>query len=314
MRAARRVPPTSSSRSALGTALTCGAVALIGLGLWWISSRHPGRMPVWAPWDFSPAEYLVAALGALWFFRGLALQSPEARPRPWRRAAFLAGLASIYLVLQTRYDYWAQHLFCLNRIQHVMMHHVGPFLIAVGAVGDTVKRGMPGWVRRIVEGRAVGAVMRVLQQPVLAGVLFVGSFFFWLIPPVHFAAMISARLYQLMNWTMVVDGLLFWALALDMRPRPPARISYRARVGLVIAVMIPQALLGSVLTVWPKDIYTYYDLCGRLVPWMSALTDQHLAGAVVWIPPGFLGMGGVLLLTIAMKQWELRRGARSDSA
>jgi hypothetical protein len=34
----------------------------------------------------------------------------------------------------------------------------------------------------------------------------------------------------------------------------------------------------------------------------------------VWIPPGFLGMGGVLLLTIAMKQWELRRGARSDSA
>jgi hypothetical protein len=31
-------------------------------------------------------------------------------------------------VLQTRFEYWAQHMFFLNRIQHVVMHHFGQSL------------------------------------------------------------------------------------------------------------------------------------------------------------------------------------------
>ncbi len=62
--------------------------------------------------------------------------------------------------------------------------------------------------------------------------LFVGTFFFWLIPAVHFRAMIDARLFTIMNWTMVVEGILFWCLVLDPRPSPPARASFGARAAL----------------------------------------------------------------------------------
>lgn len=281
------------------------AVALIGGLLGWISDSHPGRMPLWAPWEFSPIEYGALALATLWFFQGLARTPSADRPATWRPVAFLTGIGSIYLVLQTRYDYWAQHLFVLNRLQHVVMHHIGPFCIALAGVGDVIGRGMPGWARKVTGSRAVTAGMRVLQQPVLAGVLFVGSFFFWLIPPVHFRAMIDGRLYQLMNWSMVVDGILFWSLALDLRPRPPARLSYAARVVLVIGAMIPQVALGLLLAFWPKDLYSYYDLCGRLVPSISAIWDQHLGGVVVWIPPGLLSMVTVLLLLLRMKRSQV---------
>ena len=95
-----------------------------------------------------------------------------ARPSVWRRVAFLLGVALIYVVLQTRFDYWAQHMFFLNSIQHVVMHHIGPFLIALGAAGETLKRGMPRRVCRAVASPVAGAVVRTLQHPVLAVLLY----------------------------------------------------------------------------------------------------------------------------------------------
>ncbi len=91
-------------------------------------------------------------------------------------------------MLQTRFEYWSQHMFFLNRIQHVVMHHLGPFLIGLGCAGGMITRGMPAWARRAIAQPAIAAMMRVLQQPVVAPVLFVGLFYFWLIP-----ACISAR-------------------------------------------------------------------------------------------------------------------------
>ena len=116
-----------------------GAIAVTGIALSWLSAVHPALMPVWAPWDFSPPEYLATALVLFWFLRGLASVPQLAQPPAWRSAAFLLGLAAIYAVLQTRFEYFSQHVFYLNRIQHVVMHHIGPFLIALGTPGAVMK-------------------------------------------------------------------------------------------------------------------------------------------------------------------------------
>jgi putative membrane protein len=279
---------------------------ILGLGalLLWLSRRHPALMPAWAPWDFSPCEYLATALTLLWFWRGLALAPAAARPSAARCLAFLLGMLALYAVLQTRFEYWSQHMFFLNRIQHVVMHHIGPFLIALGGVGETVKRGMPARLRRAAEHRAAAGVIAALQQPALAAFLFVGSFYFWLIPSVHFRAMIDPRLYALMNWTMVLDGVLFWSLVLDMRPQPPARVSFAGRVLLAVAVMFPQIGLGALITFSRQDLYPYYDLCGRLYPSISALNDQHIGGIVIWIPPAMMSVIAVLIVLNALRFHE----------
>ena len=147
-------------------------------------------------------------------------------------------------------------------------------------------------------------MMRVLQQPVVAPVLFVGLFYFWLIPGVHFRAMIDVRLYAVMNWSMVLDGILFWSLVLDPRPKPPARVSFGVRAALAFAVMFPQIALGAVITFAQRDLYPYYDLCGRLFPSLGALNDQHIGGIVIWIPPAMMSVIGVLVVITALRLHE----------
>jgi putative membrane protein len=288
--------------------------AILGLGavLFWLSQDHPSRMPVWAPWDFSPPEYLATVLALFWFYRGLGRSPPQARPPVWRRAAFLLGVVLIYAVLQTHFDYWSQHMFFLNSVQHVVMHHIGPFLIALGAAGGTLNRGMPGWLRRTIAKPAVGAVVRTLQQPVLAVLLFSGAFYsFWLIPAVQFRAMIDPRLYAAMNWGMVLNGILFWCLVLDPRPKPPARVSYGTRMALAFAVMFPQIALGAAITFAQGDLYPYYALCGRLIPAIGVQLDQHIGGIVIWDQATMSAVAVVLVLN-AMRLHEEATTANAD--
>ena len=173
------------------------------------------------------------------------------RPALWRQASFLLGIAAVYGVLQTRFDYMAQHEFFLNRVQHIFMHHLGPFLIALAWPGTMLKRGMPAPFRRIVELRVLAEVVGIVQQPLLAAVLFVGLIYLFLIPAVQFRAMIDPRLYALMNWSMVGDGMLFWCLVLDPRPKAESGVSYGTRMVLPFAVMFPQIALGAYIAFSP---------------------------------------------------------------
>jgi putative membrane protein len=308
-----RVHPNSSEKRPL-TVAYAGILAL-GVALFWLSANHPSLLPFWAPWEFSPPVYLLTALALLWYLHGLGLSPPKARPPIWRRATFMAGLGLIYAVLQTRFEYWSQHMFFLNSIQHVAMHHVGPFLIALGGASGALKRGMPDRVRRIIDMPVVGAVIRVLQQPVLAVFLFSGLFYsLWLIPAVHFRAMIDPRLYAVMNWSMALNGVLFWSLVLDPRPKPPARVSYGTRIALAFAVMFPQIALGATITFSQSDLYPYYALCGRLLPSVGVLLDQHIGGIVIWDQATMSAVAVVFVLNAMRRHEETTEPSSSDAA
>ncbi len=277
---------------------------LAALLAWWMSTAHPAAMPPWAPWDFSWTQFLAAALALGWYLRGIALLPAAERPSPWRTAAFLLGLASVYTVVLTHFEYMTQHMFFLNRIQHLVLHHLGPFLIALAWPGQVLLRGMPAPLRRAATSPALVKVTRVLQQPVIAGGLFVGLIYLWLIPAVHFRAMIDPQLYTVMNWSMLIDGLLFWSLVLDPRPAPPARIGFAARMAVTVLVMFPQILIGATVSFSTTSLYPYYDLCGRLFPSVGALLDQHIGGVILWIPSAMMSSVAFMLTLNNVRRHE----------
>jgi putative membrane protein len=240
-------------------------------------------------------------LSLWWFRRGIRCSSVEERPPLWRQLSFFLGLLAIYSVLQTHFDYMAQHEFFLNRVQHIFMHHLGPFLLAIAWPGETLRRGMPLAVRRIVEWPPLVRAVRYVQQPALAGVLFVGLVYLFLIPAVHFRAMIDPRLYALMNWSMAVDGVLFWSLVLDPRPSPPAPCGFAIRMVLAFAVMFPQIAIGASIAFSSGGLYPYYDLCGRIFPSITAAADQHIGGIIIWIPAGMMSGIGFMTALNAMR-------------
>jgi putative membrane protein len=261
-------------------------------------------LPFWTPWDFSWPQFLAISLTLWWYLHGLALTAAADRPTLLRRLSFLAGMAVIYTMVQTRFEYFAEHMFFLNRVQHIGMHHLGPLLVALSWPGTTIKLGMPASVRHLTENRVIAIALNVVQQPVLAAALFVGLVAFWLVPSVHFYAMIDPNVYAIMNWSMVVDGILFWCLVLDPRPKPPARTSFGTRVMLATVVMFPQILLGAIIALSTRDLYSFYDLCGRIYPAIGARTDQVIGGLIIWIPAAMMSVVALVIVINAFRRFE----------
>lgn len=267
------------------------------------------------PWEPSPTVVLCIATSAVLYLRGCRVR----RTSVPRQIAFWSGLALLYIALHTRLDYYAEHAFFVHRIQHLMLHHLGPFLIVLSYPGTTLYAGVPlawrrRWLRPALDWAPVRKTLDVLLHPAVAAFLFVGLIYFWLIPAVHFDAMLDVRLYRIMNWGMALDGLMFWWLVLDHRPAPPARLAPGVRILLTIGVIPPQIVLGAVIGLSSHDFYTVYSVCGRAFTNISPIMDQHLGGLILWIPGSMMSVIGAL---VALRHWmrnDSRPGRRAPRA
>ncbi len=304
-------PSTAQARTLPADLLVQGAILALGGVLYVVSGWYPADMPLIGPYDFSAPIYLSCTFAAFWFLRGLARSTPSERPALWRQLSFLTGLGLIYAVVQTRFEYPAQRMFFMHRIQHMILHHTGPVLIGMSMAGPVILRGGPVWLTQLSRMRVMQRVMAVIQHPLPATIAFSGLLYFWLYPPVHFTTMLNRPLYEIMNWTMAVDGILFWAMVLDTRPKSEAGVSYGTRVALAFGVMFPEMVLGALITFSNRDLFPYYTYCGRYFASISAITDQQLGGIIIWIPPSMMSVVGVLLVLVNMhKADEAKAAAR----
>jgi putative membrane protein len=269
------------------------------------------------PWDFSVTVLACCLSLVLLFARGTrAAAVHDAAPSRWRQTSFYLGVVLLYIPLQTRYDYLAQHMFWMHRLQHFLLHDFASFLVALAAPWPVLGAGLPAsWrspLRRLWTSSAVRSVYRVVTQPLVAFTLFVGLIYLWLWPSVHFRAMLSLREYKCMNWSVAVDGLLFWSLILDPRAKDEgAAIRLGTRIPLALLTMVPETIIGAYLSLHRGTVYTVYEVCGRLWP-VDAVTDQQIGGLITWIPASMMCSAAAL---IVLRRWMYhdervrRRGA-----
>ncbi|HWA85319.1 MAG TPA: cytochrome c oxidase assembly protein [Opitutus sp.] len=247
------------------------------------------------PWQPSPTVVVATLLFATLYWRG---GRRTRSPLP-RRVSFWAGLVLLYAALHTRLDYYAEREFFVHRLQHMVLHDVGPFLIALAEPGATLLAGLPAsWRKRWDTSRAAQvtrATFRSLAQPLVVGMLFVGAMWLWLIPDVQFYAMLDVHLYRTMNWSTVAAALLFWTSALDSRSSPPARFKRGTRILLLGAVMPPAMAAGGLVTLATANLYPLYELCGRAFAGITALEDQTLGGLILWVPGSMMCVLGALI-------------------
>jgi putative membrane protein len=269
-----------------------------------------------APWEFAPTVPIAGAMGGILYWRGRRRRRQAGLVTGvGRTLSFYLGLVLIYGVMQTYVDYLSQHMFWVHRAQHLVLHHLAPFLIMLAVPHEVLGWGLPVGLRERVllplwRSPPVRIAYRVLQNPVVSPLLFVGLIYFWLTPTVHFTAMLSASRYQLMNWSMVLDGLLFWWLVLDPRsPREPGVLGYPARIGLLWAIMLPQIALGAHIALSKSVLYDVYSVCGRAWP-VSPLVDQELGGIITWIPSAMMS---VLAIVLVLRMW-MRHSAGGHEA
>jgi putative membrane protein len=261
----------------------------------------PAQLPYVFPFVFNAPVFLGCWLTLIWYRRGMARIPAAEQPGRVRKAFFLVGLAAIYFVLQTHYEYLSQHMFFLNRIQAVTLGMIAPFCIAIGWMARPLALGAPAWLVRAFRSRTAKRLSTVLCHPIPAMAIFLTTTDLWLIPAVHFAAMINPTLYAIMNLSCLLGGLLFWLVVLDPRPPPAARFSYLARAAAGFLVMFPQIVISSYIALTSQDLYAFYSLCGRIFPNISPGYDQTLGGIIQWIPPGMMNTAALIISLNALR-------------
>ncbi len=248
------------------------------------------------PWEPSLLIPLCLIVAAVVYARGSA---GDAR---WRQVCFWSGLFGYYTALFTQFDYAAEHLFFVHRLQHSLIHHVAPFLIALSQPSRALIAGLPpslrGWTGRL-------KALSWLNRPVVAVCLFCALIAIFLIPSVHFYAMLDVRLYKLMNALMVINGLMFWTLMLN------GALSPAVRIVMMLAIVPPQIVIGFLLVMAGRDLYPLYDLCGR-TGGFDAVTDQTLGGAVIWLSAMMMSGLGIVVV-VARGSFTARRPSGSPA-
>ncbi|HEU4855287.1 MAG TPA: cytochrome c oxidase assembly protein [Nitrosospira sp.] len=250
------------------------------------------------PWEESILVVAATSSAVLFFLRGCAV----VRPPLHRRFCFWGGLSLVYLVSHTQLDYYSEHQFFIHRLQHLALHHLGPFLIVLSRPCPVLLAGMPSRMRQAFHPMAgwkpVQYLAQTLCNPVVAVALFSMLIGFWLLPSIHFTAMIDWRLYRVMNWSMFLSGLIFWGLVLTPGPVFTVRLSPGSRIGMMLAIIPPQIVIGAIIFFTSHELYPIYTICGRAIGGIDALADQQIGGIILWIHGAMMSAIGILVVIL----------------
>ena len=276
--------------------------------------QEPTLANVIAAWsgDLLPAlGVVVAATAYLVAVRRVNLAHPRNQVPRWRVAAWLAGVGLIGVALLSALDTYADSLFSMHMVQHLLLAMVAPPLLALGAPITLALRVAPSTFRRafmipVLHSR----LARASSWPPLGWVVFAGVMWATHFTPLFNAALESSLIHSLEHLLYLSAGLLFWWPAIGADPgrwrlRPTARMVYLA------AQMPPNTAVGLAIYFAPGVLYAHYASGSRT--WgPTPLTDQQVAGILMWGAGDIILLGAVVLAAAAWLRADERRSRRIE--
>jgi cytochrome c oxidase assembly factor CtaG len=211
------------------------------------------------PGDWSldlDALLLVPALGL-----GYGLMARRFRPERWRVACLVAALVLLLAVFVTPLDSLAFHyLLSAHLLQNVVIAEWAPLLLVLSLP--------PALAARIDAFRPWHA----LTTPWVALPLWVAVYDTWHLPVLYDAALRHPdSLLHLEHATYLFCGLALWWPVVH-----GSRLSEAGRAAYPFLAFLIGSPLGLMLALLPRPVYAIYIDAPRI--WVSALTDQQLAG------------------------------------
>jgi cytochrome c oxidase assembly factor CtaG len=241
---------------------------------------------------------------------------------PWQRrwhgghlAAFLGGLASIYLALASPVEPFADLLLQVHMVQHLLLMMVAPPLLWLGAPLFPLLRGLPRsirvfWVAPLLSEPLLRRFFGRLTHPLTALVLFVAATWLWHVPPVYDLALRSSGWHYLEHACFLSTALLFWYPIVRPYPARP-RWSPWLLLPLLLLADLSNTALAALLTFSDRVLYAYYADVPRLAG-LSTLDDQAAAGVIMWVPGSVAFLGPLFAIGIQLLSGESQRRTRQS--
>ena len=236
------------------------------------------------------------------------------RERLWRAASFYGGLAVILLALEPPLDDYADTLFSMHMVQHVLLLTVAPPLLVFGRPWLRVWRPFPLRFRRRAARAAVRAgrsrPLGFLWRPVVSWTLLNATLIAWHIPAAYDAAVRNEAVHALEHLSFLGTAIVFWGQVLGAPPLR-ARLTNIQRAAFVWLAMIPGWILAIVLAFASRPLYPAYgDLASR--PWhLDAMGDQAIAAGVMWVPGS---IAYLITIVVLVYRWLEHDNAAAEPA
>jgi cytochrome c oxidase assembly factor CtaG len=217
----------------------------------------------------------------------------------WRVAAWLTGVAMVAVALVSAVDVYADSVFSVHMVQHLLLAMVAPPLLAFGAPTTLALRAASPQIRRslilpVLHSRAIKAI----SWPPVGWTIFAVVMWATHFSPLFNAALEDDSLHSLEHLLYLAAGVLFWWPVVGADPSR-WRLGPIARMAYLAGQMPFNTAVGLVIYFAPGVLYAHYATLDRT--WgPDPFTDQQMAGIVMW------GAGDVILLgalVLAIAAW-----------
>jgi putative membrane protein len=279
-----------------------------------VTAAHRAVSPeqLWSAWTFEPMT--IAALvgaGVLYGVGVARLRRRRARHAGGRRiAAFYGGLLVLALALLSPVHALGETLFSAHMVQHLLLILVVAPLLVLGAPVAPAVVAAPAWCRRMyATGRRLEVMTRLrraLAVPLLVWALGALAMWSWHLPELYAAGLSHPLWHATEHASFLVTAIAFWTLIVHAGGR--AGRGHGAAILLTFATALQGAVLGAVLTFATHPLYRDH-LPGASAWGIAPLTDQQLAGLIMWVPAGAVYILVMATLFLAWLRAVERGGA-----
>jgi len=238
-------------------------------------------------WDVPWLPTVGLVLVALTYATGWA-RARRTRPAelpPWRLAAFLSGLASIFVAISSPLDTFSETLLFMHMAQHFVLMSIAPPLLVLGAPVVPLLRGTPRltirMLRPLFRSRVTHQLLSHPQRILFAWLAMNAAYVGWHVPAAYEFALQSENWHNVEHACFLFTSVLFWWPV--VRPWPSRPIKSQL-------VLIPYLACADLVN---TGVSAFLCFSGRLVypsyadvqrPFLlSALNDQIAAGAFMWV-------------------------------
>jgi cytochrome c oxidase assembly factor CtaG len=248
---------------------------------------------VWSePWSWEPGIFVPLALLLAVYSIGLVRRGSVHVLR-WRHTCFFAGWLTLFFALTSPIHEIGEQLFSAHMLQHEIMILVSAPLIAAAHPGATLlwafaprhRAGIGGWVHRAEQTRP----LQLLTSPLIAWLLEAIALWVWHIPVLYQATLHSDWVHAAQHISFFGTAVLFWSALYGVGR---SAMSYGAGTFYVFGTAVHCSALGALLTF--STVLWYPDYAQTTMRWgLTALQDQQLGGAIMWVPSGvvFIAIG-----------------------
>jgi putative membrane protein len=201
-----------------------------------------------------------------------------------RRASLLLGIITLAAAWLGPLPALAREFFSAHMTMHMAVVAVSAPLIALAVAGGPLDpaRKAPHWF-----------------APIQASMVELVVVWAWHAPALHHAARHHSAALLAEQGMFFAAGLFLWLSALGGNDLSVGKRSAAGVVGLLLTAM-HMTLLGALLALAPRPLYTHLDEPATAWAGLTPLDDQHLGGAIMLVIGAISYLSGGLWLTVRL--------------